>query len=380
MSNSLHRERLLAALDHRELDRVPFTLGSPSCSIHRIAHQRLLNYLGFTPVKEPEVTDMILQIVEPDTQIINRFDIDVLWLLPHESIPEWNTPGDSYLDEFGRSYTAGGGFFNQTSSPLQQGTAQELASYRFPRLSSSRVSGLHDKAKDLYNEGYGLGVDGPWGVYEISSSLRGTEQYLMDMMLDPLYAEELAERVLEEHHIPYYTLLLEAVNPYAQIVGISDDLGSQQGLIFSPKLFRRIFKPRLKRLIEHIHSLSDVRVYMHSDGSIIDLIPDLIEIGVEGLNPIQYTARGMELTGLKSQFGKHLGFFGGTLENDVLSFGDPSRIRESLLKNISAIAPGGGFLFASIHNISPEVPPENITAFFDAGLEFGNYPIIPLLN
>jgi hypothetical protein len=114
--------------------------------------------------------------------------------------------------------------------------------------------------------------------------------------------------------IPFYTLLLQEASPHAQLVGVSDDLGSQQGLIFSPQTFRSIFKPLLKRLVDHIHSLADVRVYMHSDGAIYDLIPDLIEAGVEGLNPVQYTARGMELGRLKREFGNDLGFFGGTLE------------------------------------------------------------------
>ena len=134
-------------------------------------------------------------------------------------------------------------------------------------------------------------MDGPWGIYEISSSLRGTADYLVDLALNPAYAESIAERVLEEHHIPFYTLLIRKAAPYCQMVMISDDLGSQQGLIFSPRTFRQIFKPRLKRLIEHIHNLADVKVYMHSDGAVYDLIPDLIEIGVEGLNPVQYTAR-----------------------------------------------------------------------------------------
>ncbi len=205
----------------------------------------------------------------------------------------------------------------------------------------------------------------PWGIYEISSSLRGTADYLVDLALNPAYAESIAERVLEEHHIPFYTLLLQQAAPYCQMVMISDDLGSQQGLIFSPRTFRQIFKPRLKRLIEHIHSLADVKVYMHSDGAVYDLIPDLIEIGVEGLNPVQYTARGMELERLKRQFGKDLGFFGGSLENESLSYSTPQEVRRIVAETIKILAPGGGFLFASIHNITPEVPPENILALFE---------------
>ena len=185
--------------------------------------------------------------------------------------------------------------------------SKSLPPYQFPQLSPDRVKGLGQKAAHLFEQGYGLGVDGPWGIYETSSSLRGTAEYLVDLVFNPVYAESIAERVLEEHHIPFYSLLLKETAPYTQMVMISDDLGSQQNLIFSPRTFRNIFKPRLKRLIEHIHRLADVKVYMHSDGAIYDLIPDLIEIGVEGLNPVQYTARGMGLERLKREYGQDLG-------------------------------------------------------------------------
>lgn len=373
MSDDLHRRRTLAALNHEQADRIPLTIGGPSCSLHREAHANLLRYLELTAEREAPVFDRILQIVEPDPKILDHFDTDLLWLLPHEGDASWSEDRQSCVDDFGRGFVAGGGFLNQTSHPLPEGTMEELRAYRFPDLSPKRVTGLRRKAERLYAQGYGLGVDGPWGIYETSSSLRGTESYLMDLALDPDYARAVAERVLEEHHIPFYTLLLEEAAPYAQIVVVSDDLGSQQGLLFSPQTFRSIFKPLLKRLIDHIHSLADVRVYMHSDGAIYDLIPDLIEAGVEGLNPVQYTARGMDLDRLKREFGKDLGFFGGTLENELLSFNTPEAIRRKVRENVATLAPGGGFLFASVHNIGPEVPPENVAALFEAGLESGRY-------
>ena len=363
----------MAALDHRQADRIPLTIGGPSCSLHREAHRNLLGYLGLTPEREAPVIDRILQIVEPDPQILRHFDADLLWLLPHEGDATWSVDRQSCVDEFGRGFVAGGGFFNQVSHPLREGSLEELRAYRFPDLTAQRVTGLRQKAERLHAEGYGLGVDGPWGIYEISSSLRGAEDYLVDLALDPDYARAVAERVLEEHHIPFYTLLLEQTAPYAQVVGVSDDLGSQQGLIFSPQTFRSIFKPLLKRLVDHIHSLADVRVYMHSDGAIYDLIPDLIEAGVEGINPVQYTARGMDLGRLKREFGRDLGFFGGTLENELLSFNTPEAIRRKVRENVATLAPGGGFLFASVHNIGPEVPPENVAALFEAAVEFGRY-------
>jgi uroporphyrinogen decarboxylase len=176
-----------------------------------------------------------------------------------------------------------------------------------------------------------------------------------------------------EHLIPYYTLMLESVGRYVQMVGISDDYGSQNGLLFSPAVFRKVFKPRLRRLVERIRALTTARVYIHSDGAVAELIPDFIDIGIDGLNPVQYTARGMDAVRLKRQFGRDFGFFGGGIDNEVLSYGTVDAVRDDARRQIRALAPGGGYLFATIHNIPPEAPPENVAAFFDTGLEAGAY-------
>jgi len=372
-NNIFHRQRLIAALNHQESDRCPLTLGSPSCSIHQIAHARLLHHLGYESSKPPLITDNILQIVETDPRLINKFDIDLLWLLPKVSTVNWNDGKSAFTDLFQREFKIGGGFFNQVFFPLQNYNRKNLHDYEFPNLSPERFDHLSARVKLLFSKGFGIGIDGPWGLYEISSSLVGTSKYLMDLVLDPVYARGVAERVLEEHLIPFYDLLLADTASLVQVVGISDDLGSQTGLIFSPKKYREIFKPMHKRLIEHIHKITNAKVYMHSDGSIYPIIPDLIEIGVEGLNPIQYSAKDMELEQLIDEFGKDLGFFGGVAENEVLSFSNPDEIRDLVEQNVSVLKKNNAFIFAPIHNISQEVPPENIIALYEAGKEFSRY-------
>jgi hypothetical protein len=121
LSDDVHLRRITACLDHQEADRIPLTIGGPSCSLHRDAHQNLLDSLGFTAEREAPVIDRILQIVEPDPQILRRFDIDLQWLLPHEAAVEWSEDRQSYIDEFSRGFVAGGGFFNQTSHPCRRG-------------------------------------------------------------------------------------------------------------------------------------------------------------------------------------------------------------------------------------------------------------------
>lgn len=366
------RERLSSALQHREPDRVPLTLGSPSCSLHASAQANLLAYLGLSP-EPPIVTDHILQIVRTDERLLELFDIDMLWLLPEEAAVEWTAGDDAFVDSFGRRFIAGGGFFNQVGYPLQGNSREKLKSYSFPALEPARFAHLGNEARRLHAMGYGLGIDGPWGLYEISTSLMGVADYLMALISEPDLARKIAEKVLEHYLIPFYDLLLADTAPYIQVVGISDDLGSQTGMIFSPKMYREFFKPLHEQLIAHIHAISDARVYMHSDGSIYPVIPDLIEIGVEGLNPIQYDARDMGLARLKQEFGQDLGFFGGAVANKVLSFGSPDEVCRIVEENVATLKPGGGFLFAPIHNISQETPPENIVALYQAGREYGQY-------
>jgi uroporphyrinogen decarboxylase len=365
--DSARRRRLVAALEHRQPDRVPLTMGSPSCSLHRNAQANLLAYLDLSPQEFPVITDNILQIVSPDERLLEYFDIDLRWLLPKEAAVEWSADKTSFVDQFGRQFVAGGGFFNLSETPLQGDSWGKLRTYSFPSPEPERFEHLGAEARMNHAMGYGLGIDGPWGVYEISSSLVGLSQYLLALKRDRALARQVSERVLERYLMPFYELLLRETAPFVQVVVISDDLGTQNGLLFSPQDYRELFKPLHQQLITHIHRISDAKVYMHSDGSIYPLIPDLIEIGVEGLNPVQYDAKDMGLARLKDEFGKDLGFFGGVVENRVLSFGTPEEVRYLVDQNMSILTPGGGFIFAPIHNISQEVPPENIVALYESG-------------
>jgi uroporphyrinogen decarboxylase len=166
------------------------------------------------------------------------------------------------------------------------------------------------------------------------------------------------------------------VGEYVDVVAVSDDLGGQNALLFSPDLFRKVYKPRLSRLIAHIKKLKPgIYVYMHSDGAIFDIIPDLIEAGIDALNPVQFTATGMDPARLKQTFGDDLAFWGGGIDNEVLSRGTPKDVEAQVRQQILALGQGGGYVFASVHNISAEVPPENVVALFEAAQKYGVYPL-----
>jgi uroporphyrinogen decarboxylase len=252
---------------------------------------------------------------------------------------------------------------------------EELKRHTFPNSRDPAcVEGLAEEARRLYEEtDKALLGAGAWGIYELSYCLRGIEELYIDMATNLPYVEALAERVLE-WQIGYYDLLLDAVGPYIQAISVSDDLGHNDGPLFSPRIFRQVYKPRLRRLVELIKSKTEAKIYMHSCGSVYDYIPDFIEIGVDALNPVQVSARDMDTARLKKEFGPDLAFWGGGSDNNILSFGTPQQVEEEVKKRIYDLAPGGGYVFCSIHNISAEVPPKNIVAFYEAALKHGIYP------
>jgi uroporphyrinogen decarboxylase len=369
------RQRVLAALRRQEPDRVPIAFDSPECSIHKHAHRSLLEHLGLEPAEEV-IIDRTLQAVRPDPRIKRLFRTDTHCVVLAEAPITPDSTEDAYIDEWGIRFRGGGEWYNVVDSPLKNGTVGELRAHPFPDpRQGNRAAGLAEEARKAAEDGFFVHAGGPWGIFEISSSLRGPENLYADMVLNPKYVKELAERVLE-HHLAHYEVLLRAVGEFVDAIAVSDDLGGQHRLLFSPALFRQIYKPRLRQLVEHIKRLRPgILVYMHSDGAIFDIIPDLIEIGIDALNPVQFTASGMGALRLKQAFGRDLAFWGGGSDNVVLSQGSPGEVANQVRNQILALGPGGGYVFASVHNISAEVPPENIVALFEAAHRYGSYPL-----
>jgi len=171
---------------------------------------------------------------------------------------------------------------------------------------------------------------------------------------------------------------LEEAGEYIDVVTTADDLGMMDRTLLSPAMYRAIVKPRQKRLFDFIKNRTAAKLFYHCDGAIYPLLPDLIEVGVEVLNPVQVSAAGMgDTKKLKSEFGDKLSFWGAIDNLRVLPFGSPQDVREEVTRRIQDLAPGGGYVVSSIQNIQPEVPAENVVAMFDAAYEFGRYPVAP---
>ena len=206
----------------------------------------------------------------------------------------------------------------------------------------------------------------------LCQGLRGFTEWMEDLVLDPALAEGLLEHVTEGV-VGSTRAILREVGDYVDVVWFAGDLGFQDRAYFRPEMFRRQVKPYLGRMVEAIKSDTKAKVAIHSDGSIYRLIPDLIDIGVDAINPVQVSTKNMDSRRLKAEFGHHLGFWGAIDTQRVLPFGTPEDVREEVKARIRDLAPGGGYVLTSCHNIQAEVTPENILALYESALEFGRY-------
>ena len=378
------RERVLTALDHREPDRVPIEFGSSQLSSLLIGrpfgYRALCEYLGVTDYPEPEINVYLNSVKNVDSRIMRRFGADLRWVTPGGPEVE-RRPDGSLVDSWGLVLTPTGNFnvVEDANTPLRSATsASDIESYAlWPDLSDPRIAaGKHDEAEAHHRDGFAvvasLGSGGR--LFHTYSWLRGFDSWLMDMYENPRLYHILAERILQIG-IAYVDAFLPSVAEYADLVYMSDDLGTQKSTLMSPDAYRTFCKPYHRRLIEAIRRVAPrARILMHSCGAISSLIPDLIEIGVDVLNPVQPKATGMEPLVVKQAFGRDLSFLGGLDIQDLLPFGTPGEIRDGVHELLDAYAPGGGYVFAPAHEILPEVKPASIVAMFEAALEFGGYP------
>jgi uroporphyrinogen decarboxylase len=204
------------------------------------------------------------------------------------------------------------------------------------------------------------------GLTEVYLRLRGFEDGYIDLVANPKLAARIMDRILEIK-LGYWERVLEELGDMIDLAGESEDLGGQNGLLFSPKTYRELVKPRQAELFGLIHARSRARVFLHSCGAIRRLIPDLIEVGVDVLNPVQVSAAGMDTAELKAEFGSEIVFWGGGVDTQrVLWAGTPKEVRDEVGRRVDDLKPGGGFVFAAVHNIQADVPAANILAMHGA--------------
>lgn len=375
------RNRIIAAINHRESDRVPIAFGGLADSIHVLGQRALKEYLGFEGGNEV-LQDQFQQTVFPDGRLLERFQSDVLAVYanpPDCFTMEYKEEGEyrTYIDEWGTKYKQPieGGYFAFAEHILAGKSLEEIRTTPFPDpLDPSRFKGLRERVEQISKEtDKAIVAYGPIaGIFESTYWLRGFEQAYSDLALDLEAVEAVTSRLLD-WMLRFWDGYLKEIGDLVQVVQIGDDLGGQYGPLFSPRVYRSVYKPKHRELIALIKQCTDAKVFFHSCGSIYEYLPDLIEVGVDIINPVQVSAKNMESAKLKREFGNDLVFWGGGCETRVLSKGEPQDVRDEVKRRIDDLAPGGGFVFASVHNIQPDVPAQNAVALFDAALKYGGY-------
>ena len=379
------RERVKTALNHQEPDRVPLDLGGFQTGIHKNAYKGLIDYLGIE--EEIEMRDPVQQIVKPSEAILQKFNIDVRYITAHgpdsfKGIIEKNERGGrvwhDLKDEFGVVWSMPDDqklYMDISHHPLANASINDIAGYPFPDgTDKSRFTGIRESALKLRNEtDYAISTGIGGVTYETCWYLRGLEQWYFDMLANPEFCEALIEQTLKFWY-NYYIGFMEAVGDIVDVVMVGDDLAGQEGPLFSPDFYRSVVKPRQKRLIQHIRSLTKAKIWYHTCGSCIEYIPDLIEIGVDIINPVQTSATNMDPVKLKKQFGNQVVFWGAGIDSQhVLPFATPDRVKKEVHETLEIFKPGGGYVFNNIHNIQSGVPAGNIIAMYEAAYESGFY-------
>lgn len=365
------RERVTLALNHKPPDRVPIDLGARTTTIIEEGYEKLKRYLNIK--SKTRCFTYTSRCVVPDEMLLQRFGIDTRYVRLERAKPRFLS-NKVFVDEWGIQAKKIGYYYERVGHPLKEATIKDLKHYKWP--SPPRADGLEERTRYLYeNTGYALILDIYDPMLEIACHLRGLQKFYVDLVTDQEFVHVLMEKLLTVTKA-FYEEALDAVGSYIQAVWTADDLGHQYGLMMSPQLYRRMIKPYQRKLFQYIKSLTSAKLIYHSDGAIREIIPDLIEIGVNALNPIQVSANNMETKKLKQEFGNQLCFWGGIDTQTVLPFGNPEQVRQEIESRISDLAPGGGYVLASVHNIQPDVPPENVVAMFEAAKEFREYPII----
>ena len=386
-----------------------------STGIMAIAYNRLRQHLGVTD-GATYVYDLIQQLAQPEPWYLERFHVDAIdlgraffseadcqpWTLPDGSAalaPAWFHPehhdggllvrdaagtligrmpaSSYYIDQcfWPLSGPDGLDHFEPLAEKMDQVTwcAIPASPWDTP-VTEERANQIGVVAKRLCETtDYAISLSIGGNLFETCQFLFGMENTYLYMASEKRKLAYFLDR-LTEYHIEKFGRILPKIRGYVQIVVVGDDLGMQSGPQMSRQTYRELFLPRHKRLYSYVKQQSGAHIFLHCCGGVYQLIPDLIEAGVEILNPVQTSARNMEPERLKREFGRDLTFWGGGCDTQhLLAHGTPSQVREDVRRRIEVFMPGGGYVWNQVHNVLADVPPENVVAMLDAAREFGKY-------
>ena len=370
----LGRERALMSLNHQVPDRIPLDLGSTNCTtMTKVAYDNLKKYLGI----ERETRFMMenFQIVFIDEEVLQILEIDTRGVHPQPVFFKNMVDDRTYFNEFGIKYhmPEEGLYYDMVEHPLAGKSIEELKDYEWPDPARTMdLSGVRERAKNLKESNQYLLVGDmiDTGIFEPCWYLRGFENFLVDLLTDQDFVTTLLEGMYN-YQLKRDSLFLQEAGEFLDVVFVGDDLATAESVIMSPKTYRDIIKPYHKEYFKNLKKLAPhARLLYHSCGSIFSFIPDLIEVGVDILNPVQVSAQNMDTKVLKEKFGGELSFWGAIDTTRVLPRGTKKEVKEEVRKRIDDLGPEG-YILTSVHDIQPDVPPENVITMFEEARNYG---------
>ena len=375
-----HRQRVLTALKRQPPDRVPLDMGGTLASTINIhAYRRLMAHLGLGADSPVAYLSRRSNSVLPDERLLQYLDVDcrAVILGSPDASPERELLDGSLYDEWGITWkhlgdgqhfiNADGPFYRQEPDP------RVVEKFTWPDpLDPGRFRTLHRQAESLQAASDAalilvLGV----GVMHQIQFMRGYASSLEDLIASPSFVRTFMDRYTD-FWVRMTERALQEVGDLVDLAMFGDDLGTQQGPVMSPALYRRLIKPYHARMVQAVKRFNKP-LLLHSCGSVAAFIPDFIEVGFDALHPVQVSAKDMDTARLKREFGREITFWGGIDTQRVLPMGTPEDVRHEVRKRIADLGPGGGYVLGAVHNIQAEVPPENILAMVEAAREFGTY-------
>lgn len=410
MKNTMtSRERVNKALNYEPVDKVPVDFGGTRITgIGALAYKKLLDYLGVE--EEIQLYDIKQQLAYPSLRMIDRMGGDVVqlnrlgpttgmpflrldrWkkgkltdgtdcLVPEDYDPVFQPDGSIKIFHEGGVFarrTAFSPYFDVCSAPLKGAESRrDIDAYVFPDPWTPREEAFlkreierlyHGSDKALFA---GLPLLNS-SFLEINAVLFGYEQFMMNLILKRDLMEYWLDRMLA-HDLEILEPFLKIVGPHISVIQMNDDFGAQEALQIPPEMYREIFKPRQKKWIEFVRARTNAKIFLHCDGAVEPILKDFVEIGIDVLNPLQTSARGMEPEKIKKLYGKNLRFWGGGVDTQsTLPFGSLEQIRNEVRYRLELLSEGNGYVFGTIHNIQPDIPPEKVLAVFETVCEYNS--------
>jgi uroporphyrinogen decarboxylase len=370
-----HRERILAAIRREPPDRLPIDLGGTiATTMTAGAQDRLLAHLGMVRTEQPVFFARRSGTVIPDERILQRFDVDARPLLlgGPEGRPDRPVSANAFVDEWGVTWTKPeGGHYISTDGPFYcagEPTLADLDRHVWPDPADpGRYRGLRERARELHQTGHAVILNLGVGPVHQCQFLRGFGDWLGDLLSNPAFAEGMLERATD-FWVETADRALREAGEFVDVVIYGDDVATQRAPLMRPDLYRRMVKPRHARMVAAVKRFGKPVLY-HSCGSVYALIPDLIDAGIDALNPIQVSAAHMDTARLKREYGRYLAFWGGIDNQRTLPFGAPDDVRREVKRRTDDLADGGGYVLCAAHNLQQDVPPENVVAMYEAALE-----------